>query len=155
MLGLWDLVQGICTGADRLTRMPLMLSTLGNDSDKPNTFRIYSQLGEQFPVVSRLPTCERRTLAPYAANKNQQRKMREAKKLVGFTVSVPLDYELGAVPTYPKCWECTSVPGPGFKMLACGKCKYARYCSKQCQSSNWAVHKAFCSEYAAQNRKRR
>ncbi|KAK9803119.1 hypothetical protein WJX73_006959 [Symbiochloris irregularis] len=154
MLALWDLTQGFCTGVQRLTTMPFMLASLGS-STTPNTFRIYSQLGEQFPVVSSLPTDERHTLVPYPASARQHRKMREAKKLVGFTVYVHLDHELGAVPTYPKCWECTSVPGPGFKLLTCGKCKYARYCSAQCQKANWPVHKAFCSEYAAQNRKGR
>ncbi|KAF9040247.1 hypothetical protein BDZ89DRAFT_360790 [Hymenopellis radicata] len=33
----------------------------------------------------------------------------------------------------------------GHKMKACGKCKYVRYCSKDCQRSHWRTHKQRCA----------
>ncbi|KAK9800793.1 hypothetical protein WJX73_004422 [Symbiochloris irregularis] len=141
-----------CSNA--LTTMPLMLATLG-DSSTPNTFRIYSQYGEQFPIATSLTTDRRGSLVPYPASARQHRKIREAEKLVGFLVHTSLEHELGAVATYPKCWECTTTPAASQKLLLCGRCKYARFCNAQCQKANWPTHKAFCSEYAEQHRKRR
>ncbi|KAF8595868.1 hypothetical protein BDV93DRAFT_528382 [Ceratobasidium sp. AG-I] len=39
------------------------------------------------------------------------------------------------------CWECGNVGG---KLMACGKCKTARYCSTECQKKNWKKHKPNC-----------
>jgi hypothetical protein len=49
------------------------------------------------------------------------------------------------------CLITESVTSAAFKK--CGKCRFACYCSEQCQASDWATrHKAICSE-AAENRK--
>ena len=32
------------------------------------------------------------------------------------------------------------------KMKTCGRCRFARYCSKQCQKADWPEHKLVCSE---------
>lgn len=32
----------------------------------------------------------------------------------------------------------------GRKLLRCGKCRIARYCSKECQNSDKKIHKAGC-----------
>lgn len=39
------------------------------------------------------------------------------------------------------CWECGNVGGT---LMACGKCKTARYCSAECQKKNWKKHKPTC-----------
>ena len=42
----------------------------------------------------------------------------------------------------PACERC-SVILP--RMLMCGRCKTAKYCSKDCQKSHWPEHKVTCS----------
>ena len=48
------------------------------------------------------------------------------------------------------CWECTAVPS---KLLACSRCKVARYCSKACQKAAWRAeftgvgHKDTCKTF--------
>lgn len=39
------------------------------------------------------------------------------------------------------CFDCYSVDK---KFKRCSNCKIARYCSKQCQTNNWNIHKAVC-----------
>lgn len=41
---------------------------------------------------------------------------------------------------------CTSCNERGAKF--CGKCHFAVYCSKECQSADWRVHKLVCSAFA-------
>lgn len=41
-----------------------------------------------------------------------------------------------------KCIIC-SEPAP----LACGNCKVAQYCSSECQSTDWKVHKLLCKSF--------
>ncbi|CAE6478332.1 unnamed protein product [Rhizoctonia solani] len=40
------------------------------------------------------------------------------------------------------CWTCGSAGKP--KLLVCGKCKKAKYCSAACQRQNWTTHKKNC-----------
>jgi len=52
---------------------------------------------------------------------------------------------VGLVP-YPLCWTCHK----SFGMQACSKCGVAKYCSKECQQSDWkVVHKSLCLEMSA------
>jgi len=37
---------------------------------------------------------------------------------------------------YPLCWVCDK----GFGTLSCGKCRVAKYCSKECQLADWIRH---------------
>jgi len=37
---------------------------------------------------------------------------------------------------YPLCWVCDK----GFGTLSCGKCHVAKYCSKECQLTDWIRH---------------
>lgn len=39
---------------------------------------------------------------------------------------------------------CGACGVEGTKMMQCGKCKAARYCSKECQRSHWKEHKNSC-----------
>ena len=32
------------------------------------------------------------------------------------------------------------------KLQKCSKCNSVRYCSKECQKTHWAIHKALCKE---------
>ena len=41
------------------------------------------------------------------------------------------------------CEKCKA-SDPNIKLLVCGKCKAARYCSKECQRDHWDEHKSFC-----------
>ncbi|KAK3100131.1 hypothetical protein FSP39_015179 [Pinctada imbricata] len=44
--------------------------------------------------------------------------------------------------TYKKCWACEKI-GDDFKV--CGKCKIAKYCSRNCQRNDWKqLHKEIC-----------
>jgi len=52
---------------------------------------------------------------------------------------------VGLVP-YPLCWMCHK----SFGMQACAKCGVAKYCSKECQQSDWkVVHRTLCVEMSA------
>lgn len=39
------------------------------------------------------------------------------------------------------CWKCKM---SGTDLMACGRCKVATYCSKECQKENYPLHKKFC-----------
>ncbi|KAF8601452.1 hypothetical protein BDV93DRAFT_608175 [Ceratobasidium sp. AG-I] len=41
------------------------------------------------------------------------------------------------------CWECGNIGGT---LMACARCKAARYCSVECQKKNWKKHKPNCKE---------
>ena len=43
-----------------------------------------------------------------------------------------------------RCEECRAVLDPA-KILRCAKCQSCFYCSKECQTRNWRVHKRVCS----------
>lgn len=45
----------------------------------------------------------------------------------------------------PSCGSCGASGNP---LLVCGRCKKARYCSKQCQGKDWPKHKKVCFEPA-------
>ena len=49
-----------------------------------------------------------------------------------------------------KCLVCSkkSSECPEKKLLCCGKCKVARYCSSDCQKADWKKHKKLCAETA-------
>eukprot|EP01106_Pelomyxa_sp_JSP_P005078 TRINITY_DN18095_c0_g1_i2.p1 TRINITY_DN18095_c0_g1~~TRINITY_DN18095_c0_g1_i2.p1 ORF type:complete len:314 (+),score=47.00 TRINITY_DN18095_c0_g1_i2:274-1215(+) len=40
------------------------------------------------------------------------------------------------------CWSCA---GAGIRMFQCSRCHVAWYCSKECQKSDWQLHKQQCS----------
>lgn len=39
---------------------------------------------------------------------------------------------------------CQSCLEHAEKLLRCGRCKTIRYCSKECQSKHWRIHKDMC-----------
>lgn len=41
---------------------------------------------------------------------------------------------------YKKCVQC----GQHNNLLQCGRCECVYYCSKQCQKTNWKIHKSIC-----------
>ncbi|KAF8659834.1 hypothetical protein AX16_001719 [Volvariella volvacea WC 439] len=42
---------------------------------------------------------------------------------------------------------------PDVKLSRCSGCKYMWYCSKECQTTNWPLHKVACREMAEENRR--
>ena len=46
--------------------------------------------------------------------------------------------------------QCTAPYGKvdRSKIMCCGRCQSATYCSRQCQKSHWRAHKASCNSYA-------
>lgn len=45
------------------------------------------------------------------------------------------------------CYSCGKSECPeGQKLLKCGKCTFALYCSKECQTSHWKRHKCLCGD---------
>ena len=40
--------------------------------------------------------------------------------------------------------NCKVCAKSGIKLKVCSGCHYVKYCSKECQSKDWASHKAFC-----------
>lgn len=47
-----------------------------------------------------------------------------------------------------RCWNCNELPRilrDGQRQVsACGRCREARYCSRECQKEHWKSHKAVC-----------
>ena len=43
-----------------------------------------------------------------------------------------------------KCTTCSKEPTPEQKLLQCGRCKTAAYCSTDCQKTDWPTHKEQC-----------
>ena len=46
--------------------------------------------------------------------------------------------------THHHCEECWAILDPT-KVLRCTKCKACRYCSRECQTRNWRLHKRVCA----------
>ncbi|KZV60335.1 hypothetical protein PENSPDRAFT_355083 [Peniophora sp. CONT] len=44
---------------------------------------------------------------------------------------------------HPACENCRQPS----RLLRCGKCHIARYCSKECQSRDWRIHKRDCKDW--------
>jgi hypothetical protein len=44
------------------------------------------------------------------------------------------------------CDNCGIIP---LKTFRCSACKFAKYCSKECQLSHWSEHKEICKTYKA------
>jgi len=44
---------------------------------------------------------------------------------------------------------CSCCSKPAAKMMRCGRCSCARYCSKDCQRADWEEHKGECADLAA------
>ena len=45
-----------------------------------------------------------------------------------------------------KCWECGITPSNVVKIQTCTNCRKGKYCSVECQLSNWDDHKDFCKK---------
>ena len=45
----------------------------------------------------------------------------------------------------PKSATCENCKGREKKMMVCGQCRQAYYCSRECQKKNWKEHKKICS----------
>jgi len=55
---------------------------------------------------------------------------------------------VGLIP-YPLCWNCRK----NFGMHSCSKCGVAKYCSKECQISDWKLfHKVMCTDFATKHK---
>jgi len=46
------------------------------------------------------------------------------------------------------CFNCEDEETVGEAFKTCSRCKYARYCSKECQRCDWSQHKASCKKMA-------
>jgi splicing suppressor protein 51 len=65
-----------------------------------------------------------------------------------------LAYKPAAPPLFmadTPCTKCkkTAAAANMDSLKACGKCKTARYCSRECQTADWKVHKKVCGKEAA------
>ena len=49
-------------------------------------------------------------------------------------------------PSVKKCWECGIPRSKLVKIQTCTDCRKAKYCSVECQVSNWDDHKDFCKK---------
>ena len=45
----------------------------------------------------------------------------------------------------PACTACGSTAAVGKKLVKCSACKMAQYCDRDCQKSDWPIHKRTCS----------
>ncbi len=51
------------------------------------------------------------------------------------------------ITTYEKkCAECGEKRSAKTKLQKCSRCNSVRYCSRECQKTHWAIHKAVCKE---------
>jgi len=53
------------------------------------------------------------------------------------------------------CHKCSEPAAPGAKLLFCGGCRSAAYCSAACQRAAWAYHKHVCKDLGEKNQKSR
>ena len=44
-----------------------------------------------------------------------------------------------------KCAECGKKRSAKTKLQKCSRCNSVRYCSRECQKTHWAIHKAVCN----------
>jgi MYND finger len=56
----------------------------------------------------------------------------------------PEDAKIRQVLNAPHCNFCGEVDKLENRLLLCGQCKVFRYCSKECQASDWQDHKDIC-----------
>ena len=48
-------------------------------------------------------------------------------------------------PATPACHTCGKTEADiHCKLMMCGRCKIAKYCSRECQANNWREHKYEC-----------
>ncbi|KAM0279718.1 hypothetical protein ACHAQH_004409 [Verticillium albo-atrum] len=48
----------------------------------------------------------------------------------------------------PSCFLCGNIKSDiGHGLSKCGRCKYAFYCDKECQTSHWKIHKPICASH--------
>merc|ERR1719210_764002 len=66
---------------------------------------------------------------------------KEAKREANRKRKEELDAELAAYPRRERCRECWN---PG--RLICRRCNMVKYCSPECQKTNWAVHQQVCGK---------
>ena len=45
-----------------------------------------------------------------------------------------------------RCVECGVPENDAKRLLVCGRCRVATYCSKKCQIAQWPNHKSLCSQ---------
>lgn len=63
-----------------------------------------------------------------------------------------VEYYTTHVRTHMVCEECELAEETHTKFKVCGQCKDVRYCSRECQKTNYAKHKTNCKKKAI-NRK--
>ncbi|EPY29578.1 MYND finger domain-like protein [Strigomonas culicis] len=51
-------------------------------------------------------------------------------------------------PGLGKCFKCGTRAAPGTALMRCSRCKVAKYCSAECQKSDWKFHKQVCASAA-------
>lgn len=52
--------------------------------------------------------------------------------------------------TQPSCASCTKTDSDtGVQLKCCAKCQTTRYCSRECQKTDWKTHKKVCAKNAA------
>eukprot|EP00123_Amoebidium_parasiticum_P006989 comp17802_c0_seq1/m.17874 comp17802_c0_seq1/g.17874 ORF comp17802_c0_seq1/g.17874 comp17802_c0_seq1/m.17874 type:complete len:341 (-) comp17802_c0_seq1:469-1491(-) len=73
----------------------------------------------------------------------------EVLRLLAFYVDVLRQEVFEHDPEYAKlrkshCFTCGKSAEKDTKLLACGRCRDAYYCSADCQKNHWRVHKVFC-----------
>ena len=49
------------------------------------------------------------------------------------------------------CDSCKKPPKAGAKLRVCSRCKQVRYCSRDCQKSDWKTHKKVCGKASKKN----
>ncbi|XP_075265551.1 uncharacterized protein LOC142357954 [Convolutriloba macropyga] len=59
-----------------------------------------------------------------------------------------LDDDARAAASEPKTGKCMTceVQKPAQELKRCARCKFAQYCSRECQKKDWPSHKPFCVE---------
>jgi len=80
------------------------------------------------------------------STKSEEEMMNEIEAAIASCDEPPLGLEELRKSTCANCYE-KGVSSHTIQLLRCNRCKFFRYCSKECQQEHWPKHKSACVQF--------